>query len=181
MLIDPSILLASRVLGAFVFASAVIGKLRHRDEFIGVVANYRIVPPMLVAPAAWLVIALEIIAALSLISGIALRGGATISLLLLCAFTTAVAINLGRGRTDIDCGCFQSALRQHLSGALVLRNVLLVVALLPLAIAHAPLPASLLEAVDGLAAGAVLSVLYQVFGHLIALRDSAKSMQKRLI
>jgi len=36
-----------------------------------------------------------------------------------------MAVNLERGRHDIDCGCFQSALRQTLSWTLVWRNVCL--------------------------------------------------------
>jgi 1,4-dihydroxy-2-naphthoate octaprenyltransferase len=36
-----------------------------------------------------------------------------------------MAINLGRGRRDIDCGCFATVLRQRLSWPLVLRNLLL--------------------------------------------------------
>jgi hypothetical protein len=49
---------------------------------------------------------------------------------LLVLFAGAIAVNVMRGRTDIDCGCFRSALRQNLSWWLVLRNaVLLVLAL----------------------------------------------------
>ena len=71
---DPSILLAARVLGTLVFGMAVIGKLRHREEFVGVVANYRLLPDVLAAPVAWLVVILETLVVLALVTGIALLG-----------------------------------------------------------------------------------------------------------
>lgn len=50
MTLDPSITLASRVLGALIFATAVIGKVGHRRELAGVVANYRLVPEQQAVP-----------------------------------------------------------------------------------------------------------------------------------
>ncbi len=49
--------------------------------------------------------------------------GAVAALLLLLIYSAAIAINLWRGRVDIDCGCGSVAYR--LSGWLLLRNVLL--------------------------------------------------------
>jgi Methylamine utilisation protein MauE len=40
-----------------------------------------------------------------------------------------MAINLMRGRTYIDCGCFDASLRQPLRWSLVVRNALLVLLL----------------------------------------------------
>jgi len=182
MTIDPAILLAARVLGALVFGMAVFGKLRHRDEFVGVVANYRLLPEAVAAPAAWLIIALESLVALSLASGLVPMVGAVLAVALLCGFAIAMTINLARGRKEIDCGCFQSALRQRLSVALVVRNLVLIATLLPLvesAFAERAQSLSLLQAVDGIGGGAVLFVLYQVFGQVLALRDAAEALRKR--
>src|SRR6202011_4990388 len=56
------------------------------------------------------------------------RAIAAASLLaLLTIFSGAIAINLARGRTNIDCGCFGPALRQELSGWLLLRNIFLAI------------------------------------------------------
>lgn len=180
---DASILLAARVLGILVFGMAVIGKLRHREEFVGVVANYRLLPEALAAPVAWLVVILETLVVLALVTGIALVGGAALAILLLCAFAVAMTINLARGRKEIDCGCFQSALRQRLSVAVVVRNIVLIALMLPL-LEHATratsLPTlSLLQVVDGIGGGLVLFVLYQVFGQVLALRDAAAALHKR--
>jgi len=87
--IHPSILVAGRVLVLFIFAAAVVGKLRHREEFIGVVANYRIVPPVAVAWTAWLLIGLEIAVVVCLATGFELIAGAALAIFLLCAFAAA--------------------------------------------------------------------------------------------
>jgi hypothetical protein len=191
MSIDPSILIASRVLGALVFGMAVLGKLHHRDEFVGVVANYRLVPEPLVPAVAWLVVALETVVVLSLATGVGLAAGTGLAVILLCGFALAMTINLARGRREIDCGCFQSALRQRLSAPLIVRNLVLAAATLPLLEAGArfaplvPLPggemqsASLLQVLDGVAGGTVLFVLYQVFSQMLALRDAAEATRKR--
>ena len=191
MSIDPSIPITSRVLGALIFGMAALGKLRHRDEFVGLVANYQLVPEPLVPMVAWLVLALETVVVLSLATGVALAAGASLAVTLLCVFALAMTINLARGRPEIDCGCFQSALRQRLSVPLVVRNMVLTVAVLPLIEAEARSPrigpllggemqsAAPLQVLDGVAGGIVLFVLYQVFSQMLALRDAAEATRKR--
>ncbi len=178
MTVDPSILLAMRVLGALVFGTAVVGKLRHRAEFVGVVANYRLVPDALAAPAAWLVIGLELVVVAALVSGIGLAAGAGLATLLLIGFAAAMAINLGRGRREIDCGCFQSALRQRLSWALVARNLVLA-ALLAVLLGGGALPGTALGLVDGLGAGLMLYLFYLVLDQLVALAAAAAHTRRR--
>lgn len=165
--VDPSLALAGRILGALVFGWAVVGKLRHRQEFVGVVANYRLVPVSATGLIAWMLIGAE----LFVCAGLILPGWqwpAVVSALgLLALFILAIGINLARGRSEIDCGCFQSALRQRLSPALIVRNLALMLLLVPVL---APTDrGSALQLVDGIAAGLVGFVLYQVLAHLQAL------------
>jgi hypothetical protein len=75
-------------------------------------------------------------------------------------FAVAMGINLRRGRRHIDCGCFQSALKQTLSWTLVVRNVVMAL-LLGLAVLVAGGSAGLLATIDGLLAGGVLFVILQ--------------------
>ena len=178
MTVDPSIALASRVLGALVFAAAVGGKLRHRRELAGVVANYRLLPQWLAAPTAWMLVGLEFLVALSLVSGAWLRTGAALAIVLLGGFALAMAINLARGRREIDCGCFQSGLRQRLSAMLVARNLVLAAVLTPLLAAGAA-GASALQWVDGLGAGLAAYVLYRILGELVSLRQSSAELRRR--
>lgn len=178
MTVDPSIALASRVLGALVFAAAVGGKIRHRRELAGVVANYRLLPQWLAAPAAWMLVGLELLVALSLVSGAWVRAGAALAIALLGGFALAMGINLARGRREIDCGCFQSGLRQRLSAMLVARNVVLAAVLTPL-LAAGTAGVTALQWVDGLGAGVALYVLYQILGELVSLRRSSAELRRR--
>jgi uncharacterized membrane protein YphA (DoxX/SURF4 family) len=176
--VDPSLALAGRLLGGLVFAAAVGGKIKHRHELAGVVANYRLLPQGLAGLAAWVIVGLESLAALSLISGVWLRAGAALAVALLGAFALAIAINLARGRREIDCGCFQSGLRQRLSAALVARNIMLAALLTPL-LAGGAAGATRLQWVDGMGAGLAAFALYQVLGELLALRRSSAELRRR--
>jgi hypothetical protein len=169
---DPSIALASRILGTLVFATALAGKVRHLDEWVGIVANYRLAPDLFSRLLAGLVMALEALVVLLLGAGLAPRVGAALAICLLCVFAIGMTVNLLRGRTEIDCGCFQSGLRQRLSIALVVRNLLLVLALSPsLGVASRPL--SFLQGLDGIGAGMVIFLLYQTLGQILTLRSAA--------
>ena len=178
MTIDPSIALACRLLGALVFATAVAGKITHRHELAGVVANYRLLPEALSVPAAWGTVALEILVVLSLVGGLYLKAGVALAIALLSLFAVAMAINLVRGRREIDCGCFQSGLRQTLSGGLIGRNLVLSAALSSLFVATTPLAAPL-QWVDGVGAGIAAYSLYRAFDQLLALLRSSAELRKR--
>ncbi|HVC31282.1 MAG TPA: MauE/DoxX family redox-associated membrane protein [Steroidobacteraceae bacterium] len=177
---DPSVALACRLLGTLVFATAAAGKLRHRHELVGVVSNYRLLPERLAAPAARTVFVLECLAALSLASGARLQAGAALAIALLCAFALAMGINLARGRREIDCGCFQSGLRQRLSAGLVARNLLLSAAMSPLFAVTGPLTRPL-QWLDGVAAGFAAYALYRALDQLLSLQHSAAELRKRFV
>lgn len=129
-LVLPLIGVAASVAVALLLAIAGIDKLRHRDLLPGVIANYRLLPDTLVAPAALLLPVAELLVAVGLVAGIApLAPAAAISLLLL--FAGAMAINIGRGRRHIDCGCGHAGLKEQLGWGKVLRNLALAAALVP--------------------------------------------------
>ncbi|MBS0419721.1 MAG: methylamine utilization protein MauE [Proteobacteria bacterium] len=179
--VDPSLALAGRILGALVFGWAVVGKLRHYDEFVGVVANYRLLPALATVPASWAVIGTEIYVCLGLLTPWFVASAATCALVLLAVFMLAMGVNLARGRREIDCGCFQSALRQQLSPALIVRNLVLMVLLMPafLAATAATVPeGSALQLVDGIAAGLVGFVLYQALGQVLALGAGSRAARR---
>ena len=178
MTVDPAIALAGRLLGALVFATAVAGKIQHRHELAGVVANYRLLPDGLAAAAAWMIVGLECLVVLALVSGVGLAVAAGLAIALLVGFALAMGINLARGRREIDCGCFQSGLRQRLSAAMVLRNLVLASLLTPLLTA-ATGHATALQWVDGLGAGLAAYALHQLLGELISLRHFSAELRRR--
>ena len=60
---------------------------------------------------------------------------------LLTLYGLAIAINLGRGREAIDCGCHGFSGRQRIAGWMVVRNLLLAtLAALLAALTHLPEP-----------------------------------------
>jgi hypothetical protein len=182
MLLDPSIPMACRVLGTLVFAGAASGKLRHYTEFTGVVANYRLLPQAASPLAAPVVIALEAVVALSLVSGAWLEAGALLGCVVLAVFALAMGINIVRGRLQIDCGCFRSAMRQHLRPALLVRNALLIAALAVVALSGRPSVferVTLLQVLDGAGAGLALFLLYLAGDELLALWDATEAFRRR--
>lgn len=116
------------------FAFSVSHKIRSPQHFAAVLADYQIMPDGLVPAASWVVISAELA-----VVGLVLLGQAAAALmlagLLMAGYTFGIALNLLRGRRDIDCGCAGPAASQTLSGWLLLRNVLLLtviaVALVP--------------------------------------------------
>lgn len=150
--IDAGLLLAARVFILLIFARALFSKARYPQEFVGVVSGYRLLPEPLVEAGAWMVIGLEAIVVLSFLTGYEVARIACLAAALLCLFALAMAINVARGRTEIDCGCFRDTLRQHISYAVVLRNLFLAaVALLPAW--AAPTSCSAVQLINGLCGG----------------------------
>ena len=150
---------AIRVLVALVFLAAALGKMRHYVTFQGVVSNYRLLPEAVVPAFALLLPPVEIAVAAALLFAPSAWPEASAAALLL-VFAAAMAINIGRGRRHIDCGCFQSALKQPLSWTLVVRNAgLAVLLVVPVMVPGDPLAPSV--AAEALLMGAVLFVLLQ--------------------
>jgi uncharacterized membrane protein YphA (DoxX/SURF4 family) len=148
-----SLQIVLRTAVALLFAEAAVGKLSDRAGFEGVVANYQVLPSMLAAPVARLLPPVELLIAMSLLTGVLAPWPAVAAAGLLLVFAAAMGLNLARGRAAIDCGCGRAGLRQPLSWVRVTKNV--IVAGL-LAIAAAPQTATFGDWALGLAAGAVL-------------------------
>ena len=158
--------LAASIAIGLVFLVAGIDKLRHRALLPGVIANYRLLPTPLVAPAALLLPLIELLVAAGLLAGN--RPAAPLAAIaLLLVFAGAMAINIRRGRTAIDCGCGHSGLRQSLGWGLVGRNLLFALALgLRLA---AGTELAMADVVIGVVAGLASFLLMQMFTVINAL------------
>jgi hypothetical protein len=152
--------IAVRTLVALVYLSAAVGKLRHWAAFQGVVANYRLLPDMLVAPVAYCLPPFEALLGATLLFGLLSPSAELAAAALLLAFGAAIGINLLRGRRNIDCGCYQSALKQNLSWTLVMRNGVLAL-LLGLTLLATRGPADLRMAFEGFLTGGILFVILQ--------------------
>jgi hypothetical protein len=163
-MIDP---LASRVLAlalGLLLLVAAWHKLAARDAFVAALDDYRLLPAGLVHPVAWLLPVIEATLGLLWLAGVARGNVALATGLLLAAYAAAMAINLRLGRWNIGCGCgfggAASGREQPLSWWLVLRNLLLIAAVV---LAALPSSQRTLGAYDWLTlalALAALAVLY---------------------
>ena len=169
---------AAGVVVALLFLVAGIDKLRHRALLPGVIANYRLLPPALVAPAAAALPVVELAIAALLLIGfvVAIPPLAPLAAaLLLLVFAAAMAINIRRGRRHIDCGCGHAGLRQQLGWGQVLRNVVLAAGLAPLLALRDASPLAGADLAITLVAGFAVYLLLLLFTTLNAVAGLAPS------
>ena len=165
--------LAGRVLLSATFIHAGLQKIRHHELLVGVVGNYRVLPEALVPLAAWLLPPLELVLGMALL--IPSSGTAVLAAGLLLLFTAAIITNLARGRAYIDCGCFQSGLRQELGWELVWRNgVLIAIAVYGACYpVRPPVGISIVASLFGLVGYALYQALNALGANAAALRSLA--------
>jgi uncharacterized membrane protein len=166
--IDPVFSWMAAASAAAIFAASGALKFYDVETFRGAVANYRLLPQGLEAPFAWIAPVIETAAALGLLLTPVRSWSALVLILLLCIFTGAIVINLARGRTDIDCGCFGPALRQRLSWWLLLRNAALFALLATAAMPVGGRAMDFLDYTTVFMAAATVVVLYTGANYLIA-------------
>lgn len=96
---------ALRLALGLVFVMSVAPKLRRFGRFQSALAGYDLLPERAVAPAALVVVAVELVLATALVSGLFEVLALWLGLGTLGVFSAAVSINIARGRA-IPCGCF---------------------------------------------------------------------------
>lgn len=149
-----------------VFLTASVNKLRALEIFEGVVYNFRLLPEAMVRPVAYSLPFVELAVVAALVVPATRSYSSWSALILLGVFTLAVAINLLRGRREIDCGCFSSGhkssdLKQTLSWWLVLRNIVLAGLALWVASASATVPVGTgLEWLLGMVTAIIVAIFY---------------------
>lgn len=139
--IDPALHTTLRVALALLFLAASRHKWGGLAAFRSAVARYRILPERATGPAALGLAAGELGIGLALlVPGLATIAGSAAAWLL-ALYSAAIAVNLARGRRQIDCGCLGSGARRPLSEALLARNALLLLGagLCALPVAERPL------------------------------------------
>ncbi len=177
-MMDPALTWTLAV--ALSMVSSVSAALKFADlgEFAATLDNYRILPRALVAPAAWMIPALEAFAALGLLLPASRDGAGLLMAALLAIFTAAIAINLARGRREIDCGCFGPALRQTLSGWLIARNAILLAAAAAVAIPARSRPLEAVDLITIVLGAGTLMVLYISMNYLLANAPRSRALER---
>ncbi len=124
---DPAIAILIACSMAALFASASWHKFRHYREFVAALGAYRLLPASSVSSAAVLLAGLEAATALGLLVSFTRAIAAATGCSLLLLYAGAVAVNLIRGRVNLDCGCMGPTQRQPIRAWMVGRNVALTV------------------------------------------------------
>lgn len=123
---DPIFVIAAALAVAVILASAATHKLRAPAHFANQLEDYQLLPQALVRPVAralpWCEVALAFALLVPAARHVAAFGAAT----LLASYALAIAINLWRGRRDVDCGCAGPEQAQPIRPLLLARNTVLV-------------------------------------------------------
>jgi uncharacterized membrane protein YphA (DoxX/SURF4 family) len=174
---DPvTAMLASLFLG-LVLVTAALPKIRNADEFQGVVANYRLLPSFLVMPFARLLPWIELACAVALLVPAWRETAAWVAAGLFVMFALGLAINVGRGRTHIDCGCVRRPTSMsrigmfHVLRALALAGVALYAAVIPVEIASISVESWLI----GIVSAGLLTLLYLAADMMVGLPEARPS------
>lgn len=176
-MLDPAIQDLLAIAIAAVFAGSAALKFSDLESFEGAVANYHLVPGWFEKPAAWAVPLCETACAAGILFAAIRAAAAAALVIVLGVFSGAIAINLARGRRNIDCGCFGPALRQELGGSLLARNLALIAGALALEL---PAGVRALEPVDfvTIACGAMtLTLLYLSANYAIANAPRTRALE----
>ncbi|MCC6983974.1 MAG: hypothetical protein IT535_11935 [Bauldia sp.] len=108
------------VFTALVFARAAWHKASDFTAFTGFVSDYQLVPESQVKAASYGLVAAEIAVVLALLVPGGQGIGALLAIALYALYAGAMAVNIRRGRTSIECGC--GGAPNLLSPALLVRN-----------------------------------------------------------
>jgi len=186
-MLDPLILRIISVGFALLFIFAAAHKFNNKLQFLGILEAYQILPR------AMLDLVVNVIPVLELMLGLAWALTALlfiqitllplISAMLLSTYAMAIAINLFRGRSYIDCGCGFSSVAgtalsesksggiQQLSRALVVRNCMLTIAALMALIPPSLRELGFMDFLSLVIATFTLVLLYGAFNQLLVNRN----------
>lgn len=128
MNVDPVIVMTARVALALLFGSTALHKVADFDGFRRAMYAYDLVPDGLLSPVAAALGVAEAFVALGFLWQGSAAAAGLIAVALLVVYTLAIAVNLARGRRDVDCGCTGAGRRQPLGPGLVTRNIVLMAA-----------------------------------------------------
>lgn len=119
---------------ALVFVAAATSKLRAPARFAEELADYHVLHPALLRPAAAMLPIIELAVAFAYFVPASRRNASWAMALLLVVFSWAVILNLRGGRQNIRCACFGRE-DQLLGWSTLVRNTLLLIGVLGSALA----------------------------------------------
>lgn len=123
-MIDPLIVLIISASLALLFFMAARHKMSAPAQFKAQLAAYELLPEFILPAAAKMIPYIEMAVVFLILVPATRSAAAVVAAMLLTVYALAMAINMLRGRADIDCGC--GGQPQLLSFWLLIRNAVLV-------------------------------------------------------
>lgn len=173
-MIDPIISTASALALSVILASAARHKLKHPSWFRRQIQEYQLIPGLLTPFATRALPMMEFALAAGLLWTTSRPYAGIFAALLISLYGLAIAINLARGRNDIDCGCSGPAMHQPLEPVLLVRNLVLAIAAFIALLPMLNRPISLHDNFIMIAAASVLVLLYSAADLWLANRPLLK-------
>jgi len=161
-----------------VLARALLHKLTARAEFEASLTEYQILPAHWSRAATALIGLLEGIAILAIMLPVWRQPGAVLAATLFVLYSGAMAVNLLRGRDQIDCGCGGTG--QPLSWFLVGRNLLLVAGCACIVTCDMPAMLGVAECVAAAGLVPLLWLLLVLFDRIIGNRSHERATSREV-
>lgn len=165
-MLDPALGVLLIACFALLFASAALHKLRDLTRFTEVLRAYQLLPEGAVRLAPLVALA-ELTVAIGVLAAATRAGAALAGAALLLGYAAAIAVNLGRGRRDLACGCGRPDDRRPIAPWMLVRNLVLALLLVATLL---PWRERALLATDALTVGAgsaVATLLYLSLDQLV--------------
>lgn len=180
-MLDPALELVLRGALALLLGAGAVQKARDLASFRAAIEGYELLPARAAAVAAAGFAGLEAVLAIGLLAPAAagLRPAALgVAALLLALYAVAIAINLARGRREIDCGCSGPAAHIPLSGWLLARNAVLIGAALACSGGASARPLGAVDALTIAGAITLLALAWTALHGLLAYSAALARMQE---
>ena len=175
-MLDPTVGYLIDLGGAVLLAGAALHKFRRLDEFAASFAAYRVMSASWAGRSAWAVPVAELAIAAGLAAAGLHRTASLAAAALLGAYAGAIALNLARGRRELDCGCAPAGRRRPIGAWMIWRNLALAALLVLSSMPWSPRalqPVDALTLAGGLAAAAFLYLALDALAGEIAPKGAA--------
>ena len=135
-------------------------KLNARREFFEILTAYRVLAERWVPAAVYGVPAAELLIALGLLVPVSRRAACVAAAGLLLMYGCAIAVNLARGRRDLDCGCGLASGRRAIAEWMLIRNATMACAAASVALPWVPRTLGSIDILTIVAGASAAALLY---------------------
>lgn len=159
-MIDPAIAHLIILDIAALLTWSALQKFSAQREFLDVVRAYRVLPETASRAAARLIPAVELAVAAAILAPPSRRAAGLTAAALLLLYGGAMAVNLARGRRDLDCGCSLASGRRLIAAWMPVRNAMIACAAGAVSLPWIQRPLGVLDWVTVVAGASASALLY---------------------